>query len=224
MQYGCIFATSGCPVGRTGANRVQLLPEPPVNAIRRCYRKRQRRCCTARHVCQSIFALLPRFKANFLVITSLVQYPLSGAPIALCRYSCLRLASTPLAVAPTACSPYCEVDPFTHPTARWIHSPTHGNEGQRRFCGIPCGCHQTSLGQLSAVPGTSVPLSALLSPHFRPPRHLSYHPRHQGHLLGPLQHFPATPRPSIAKSWPRVVHAAKIFVRPKPETPLPRGA
>ena len=62
------------------------------------------------------------------------------------------------------------------------------------------------------------------SPHLRPPRHLSYHPRHQGHLFGPLQHFPPTPRPSMAKSWPRLVHAAKLFVRPKPETPLPRGA
>ena len=41
--------------------------------------------------------------------------PLSGAPIALCRYSCLQLASTPLAVAPTACSAYCELDSFTHP-------------------------------------------------------------------------------------------------------------
>ena len=120
---------------------------------------------------------------------------LSGAPIALCRYSCLQLASTPLAVAPTA---------------RWIHSPTHGNGGQRRFCGIPCACHQTSLGHLS--------------PHLRPPRHLSYHPRHQGHLFGPLHHFPPTPRPSMAKSWPRLVHAAKLFVRPKPETPLPPGA
>ena len=128
--------------------------------------------------------------------------PLSAAPIALCRYSCLQLASTPLAVAPTA---------------RWIHSPTHGNGGQRRLCGIPCACHQTSLGQLSRCPRHP-------SPHLRPPRHLSYHPRHQGHLFGPLQHFPPTPRPSMAKSWPRLVHAAKLFVRPKPETPLPRGA
>ena len=52
---------------------------------------------------------------------------------------------------PFSCSPYSEVDPFTH----------LGNGGQRRFCGIQCGCHQTSLGQPVAFPGTSVPISAL---------------------------------------------------------------
>ena len=35
--------------------------------------------------------------------------PLSAAPIALCRFSCLQLAYS------FSCSPYCEVDPFTHP-------------------------------------------------------------------------------------------------------------
>ena len=104
--------------------------------------------------------------------------PMSSAPIALRRYSCLQLASSPLAVAPKV---------------RWIHSPAHGNGGQRRFCSIPCGCHRTSLGQLSCRPRH-------LSCHLRPPRHLSCHPRHQEHLFGPLQHFLATPLPSIAKN------------------------
>ena len=112
---------------------------------------------------------------------------------------------------PFRCSPYSEMDAFTHP---WEWRP-------KEFCGIPCGCHQPSLGQLSCRPRH-------LSPHLRPPRNLICHPRHQGHLFGPLQHFPPTPRPSIAKSWPRLVHAAKLFVgpkpKPKPETPLPRDA
>ena len=95
---------------------------------------------------------------------------LSGAPIAVCRFSCLQLVSTSLAVAPVASC---------------IHSRTHGNGGQRRFRVIPFGCHQTSLDQLSCRPRH-------LSCHLCPPWHLSSLPRHQGHLFGPLQHFPAT--------------------------------
>ena len=108
---------------------------------------------------------------------------------------------------PFSCSPYCEVDPFTHP---WEWRPKE------------VLWHPMRLPSDISRPISRCPRH--LSPHFRPPRHLSYHPRHQGHLFGPLQHFPPTPRPSMAKSWPRLVHAAKLFVRPKPETPLPQGA
>ena len=112
---------------------------------------------------------------------------------------------------PFSCSPYSEVDPFTHP---WEWRPKEVLWHPMR---LPSDISRPTQSP-SPAPQSASPL----------PRHLSCHPRHQGHLFGPLQHFPPTPRPSIAKSWPRLVHAAKLFVRPKPkpkpETPLPRDA